>query len=152
MGTLVVVPCGKRKVWDELPRCGPTQAEEAYIGAPFKVNKQYAIAFGEKWVILSAKYGFINPDFIIPENYNVTFNDAATNPITIDRLREQVNEKNLNAFNTVVALGSTTYSNIVSKAFLDTGAKVFAPAAGLRLGVAMGKVKTAIRENKPFTT
>ena len=52
-----------------------------YLGAPFKVNHKYAEKIGEKWVLLSAKYGFIEPDFVISENYSVTFNDPATNHI-----------------------------------------------------------------------
>ena len=73
MSVLVVVPCGMRKIWDMNPSAGPTPAKNAYVGAPFKVNRAYAEKFADRWVILSAKYGFIDLDFVIPENYDVTF-------------------------------------------------------------------------------
>ena len=70
---LVVVPCGQGKIWDRHPGVGPTAAQGAYTGAPFRVNRAYAERFASRWVILSAKYGFIDPDFLIPESYNLTF-------------------------------------------------------------------------------
>ena len=44
----------------------------------------------DRWVILSAKYGFIDPDFLIPGPYNVTFKRRATGPIDAETLRTQV--------------------------------------------------------------
>jgi len=58
------------------------KARFVYTGTPFLINKRYAEHFGSDWVILSAKYGFIGPDFMIPEDYNITFNDLKSNPIT----------------------------------------------------------------------
>lgn len=149
MKTIVVVPCGKRKIWDKYPTVGPVKARDAYIGTPFKVNREYAENFSNEWVILSAKYGFINPDFIIPENYNVTFNNTATNPITIEQLKDQVRER-LTKFGKIVALGGKTYTNMVPAAFEQTGAEIITPTAGLPIGRAIGIVKNAIREKKPF--
>ena len=82
----MIIPCGKLKIWSKNPLKGPTIAEEAYIGSPFKVNRSYAERFSDKWLILSAKYGLIAPDFIIAGNYDVTFNDPSTNPISIEEL------------------------------------------------------------------
>ncbi|WP_390622104.1 DUF6884 domain-containing protein [Roseiconus lacunae] len=62
-GILVIVPCGSSKVWSNDPSAGPTIAKDAYIGSPFKVNRKYAEHIGNRWVILSAKYGFIEPVF-----------------------------------------------------------------------------------------
>ena len=70
---LVIVPCGQRKIWDKHPQKGATPARYVYIGAPFKVNAKYAEAFSKYWVILSAKYGLITPEFKIPGPYNITF-------------------------------------------------------------------------------
>jgi len=149
MKTLVVVPCGKKKIWDKKPDAGPTQAKDAYLGPTFKVYSQYPTTFGNDWVILSAKYGFIKPNFIIPENYNVTFTDHSTNPISYEELKKQVDQK-LRKYKEVIALGSTTYANIVSKAFEHTGIKVRTPTAGLPIGYALGKVKDAVKSGKPF--
>ena len=90
---LVVIPCGGAKIWKKEPDHGPIKAKFAYTGSPFKVNKKFAEKFADKWVILSAKYGFIDPDFVIPENYNVTFNKPSTNPTKLETLRRQVLEK-----------------------------------------------------------
>jgi len=146
---LVVVPCGKSKIWDKNPRKGSTKAKDVYLGVPFTVNREYAEKYGEKWVILSAKYGLIEPDYVIPENYNVTFNDPETNPISVNKLQGQVKD-NFSEYMKVLALGSTKYSEIVRKAFSGTSAVVCSPVAGLPIGKALGKVKTAIRLNKPF--
>jgi len=150
MKDLVVVPCGKRKIWDKHPERGPTEAREVYVGAPFKVNREYAEKFGDDWVILSAKYGFIEPDFIIPKNYDVTFNDRSTKPISMEQLKRQVETK-FSGFRQVTALGSRRYAEIVSKAFEQTKAEIHAPSAGLSFGYAMGKVKDAIRTNRPLS-
>jgi len=71
-GPLVVVPCGRTKVWAKFPDAGPTIASDAYTGTQFRAARRYAEAHGSSWVILSAKYGFISPDTRI-ENYDVAF-------------------------------------------------------------------------------
>ncbi len=150
MSILVVVPCGKRKIWDRSPAIGPVHARDAYIGAPFKVNRKYAKRFAERWVILSAKYGFIDPDFVIPGNYNVTFKDPRTNPVSISRLVEQIREKGLYGYDKVVVLGGRDYVDVVRRAFSKFKVKVIAPTLGLPLGKAMAKVREAIENDSPF--
>ena len=53
----------------------------------FTTNRAYAEKFGSRWVILSAKYGFIRPDFQIPGPYNVSFKDPATKPVESHRIK-----------------------------------------------------------------
>jgi hypothetical protein len=88
---LVAVPCGRSKIWDREPHHSSVTAAEAYTGTPFRLNRQYAERFGDAWVVLSAKYGFIAPTFIIPEPYEVSFKYPATDPIPFDRLRQRRN-------------------------------------------------------------
>jgi len=147
---LVVVPCGKRKIWDRYPKAGPTKAKDVYIGAPFKVNREYAEKYGDRWVILSAKYGFIDPDFVVPRNYNVTFRDASTDPIGVIELKEQIKHKTLDTFDKLVVLGGRDYADVVSQAFSDLEVKIKKPVAGHPLGRAMGMVRRAIDEGRPF--
>ena len=93
---LCVVPCGSLKIWDKYPNAGPTKAKDAYIGPFVKTCIEYAEKFYPgTYVILSAKYGFLFPDEVIPGNYNVTFNDPSTDPITIEELRRQAEQKGL---------------------------------------------------------
>ena len=150
VSTLVVVPCGKRKIWDRYSTVGPTKAKDVYIGAPFKVNRKYAEKYSNRWVILSAKHGFIDPDFIIPGNYDVTFKDPSTKPISLRELKEQIKQKALDSFDTVVVLGGRDYAGVVCNAFSGLEVKIKAPVAGLPLGRAMGTVRKAIDEGRPF--
>jgi hypothetical protein len=146
-GLLVIVPCGQAKIWKENPKHGPEKAKTAYIGSPFKVNKAFAEKFSDKWMILSAKYGFIEPDFVILGNYNVTFKDPLTNPITVDALRKQAEEKNLHEYHIVIALGGEDYSSRVKQVFAN-GSKVIAPATGLPLGIGMAHIKSLLLLSK----
>jgi len=141
---LVVVPCGSSKIWDRFPERKATRAEEAYVGVPFKLNMAFAKKFAYRWVILSAKYGFIDPNFTIPENYNVSFNDPKTKPIGLNLLRVQLKRKGLENYDVVIALGGKNYTEIVKKAFMGY-AKVVAPTAGLPIGKAMKFVKYLIK-------
>ena len=150
MAILVIVPCGKSKIWDKKPDVSNVKARDVYTGAPFKVNREYAESFGVDWVILSAKYGFLEPDQVIPENYNVTFNDPSTNPISHKELKKQV-ERSYSDYTYIITLGGKTYSEIVSQLFIDEKTSVYSPAAGLPIGKAMATVNNAVRAGKPFT-
>lgn len=138
---LVIVPCGKRKIWDNYPNAGPTEARRAYVGSPFKVNCGFAEKFADRWIILSAKYGFVDPDFLIPHNYNVTFKEPATNPISLAKLRTQLKEKGLDGYETVIVLGGKDYAKIVRTAFSGLSI-VKAPTEGLPIIKAMSLVKS----------
>ena len=98
----MIIPCGQRKVWDREPNLGSVAARDAYIGSPFKVNREFAERFADHWLILSAKYGLIAPDFALPGSYNVTFKRPATGPISVAEVRVQAE-----------ALGSEAYSRII---------------------------------------
>jgi len=137
---LVIVPCGKSKIWKKHPLSKNVKAAKVYRGSPFKVNNAFAQKFADKWVILSAKYGFIEPDFIIPEDYNVSFNDSNTNPIKITELKKQVQRMGLDRYELVIALGGKNYAKRVVEVIPKTS-KVSMPAAGRVLGNGMKFVK-----------
>ncbi len=147
MKSLVVVPSGRRKIWDMKENARPTKAKNVYTGPVFKENREYAETFSDKWVILSPKYGFIEPDFIIPEDYNVAFKDPKTNPISLSELREQAKDR-FSEYPCIVALGGTTYANLVIETFKGTDQKVITPCTGIMIARA---VREALSENKPFT-
>ena len=151
-GLLVVIPCGQKKIWDKDPLAGPTRARDAYKGAPFTVNRNYAEHFGEAWVILSAKYGFISPDFELPESYNVTFKRKSTNPVSVAKLRAQVHGLNLVRFPNVVGLGGKEYRFALEQAFHGENVKLHFPFAGPGMGIGkmMQAIKRAIASNDPF--
>lgn len=149
MSVLVIVPCGRSKVWERDPLRGPTRAREVYTGAPFVLNRDYAERFGDAWVILSAKYGFIAPDFVIPEAYEVSFKYPATNPIALERLHEQRQSQNLDRFGIVVGLGGKEYRAAIEEAFAGTPVQLIYPFAGLPIGKTMQATKRAIASGEP---
>lgn len=140
----MIVPCGARKIWDVEPGRGPIPAREAYVGTPFKVNRAFAEVVGDRWVILSAKYGFIEPDFVIAGPYNVTFKRKASGPVTVERLRQQIQDLALDSYETVIGLGGREYREIIGAVFRDVPVQVLFPFAGLPLGKALQATKQAI--------
>jgi len=143
---LVVVSCSAKKIWDKEPWRGPTAAKEAYIGPLFKLARKYAERKGYDWIILSAKYGFIEPDYTISGNYNVTFNNPKTKPISLEILRKQVKEKKLYRYSRVIVLASKRYVEIVRKAFQGYNIRIEAPLEGLPIGKMLAKLKSMIEE------
>jgi hypothetical protein len=95
-------------------------ARDAYTSSVFMKSCRYAERFGERWLILSAKYGFIEPDFTIPANYNVSFYDPEAIPTA--ELKGQVVSKRLDQFRTVGVLGSDTYWQRAVEAFKGSSA------------------------------
>jgi hypothetical protein len=148
---LVIVPCGLSKIWDKNPNTGPTLAKDAYKGSPFKLNRQYAESFGNKWVILSAKYRFIWPDFEIPGPYEVTFNSKSSDPVSRDLLRKQVQDQRLDRFSMVIGLGGKEYRLAIADAFQGQSVELKFPFAGLPIGKAMQATKIAIVKSLPQT-
>jgi hypothetical protein len=143
--TLVIIPCGRSKIWLKQPDLGPTPAQEAYTGAPFKVNREYAEEFGDRWIILSAKYGLIEPSTPI-EQYEVTFKRKNTNPVSVVTIRKQLVDLGLLDFDRVIVLGGKEYRKVVEEAFADIPVELTFPFSGLPLGKAMGSAKRAIAE------
>ncbi len=148
-GVLVVIPCGKAKVWDREPGRGPTAARDAYAGGPFKLNRAYAERFTDHWVILSAKYGFLAPEDTIPGPYEVSFLKPATGPVSIATLRAQVGKMGLDRFPLVVGLGGVAYRAAVSDTFVSTSTRLAFPFAGLPVGYVMQAAKRAIAAGEP---
>lgn len=152
MSRLVIVRCGKKKIWDGNPSAGPTRAKDAYTSPASQTYMRYADQLSDEWIILSAKYGFIDPDFVIPCNYNVTFENKSTNPLSIQELKQQVRDKRLGQFNEIEVLGGKCYAYHVQQAFSETKAKVLKPFEGIKGNGSMSqKVNQALRDGKPMT-
>jgi hypothetical protein len=150
---LIVVPCGRGKIWDRLPDRSPVSAAEADTGTSFRLNRQYAERFGAAWVVLSAWYGFIAPEFIIPVPYEVSFKHPATGPIAFDRLRQQVREQQLGRYRVIVGLGGKEYRAAIEAAFADSSARLVFPFAVLPWGKSLQATKGANTPRDPgFST
>jgi len=140
--TLVIVPCGKSKIWDRKPDIGPVQASDAYIGGPFKLNCQYAKLFGDRWLILSAKYGFVEPEFSIPRPYDISFKRKSSKPISN---QEQAEKMALTKYSTIIGLGGKEYRDALLATFDGCTTRLVFPFTGLSIGKSMQAVKRAIR-------
>lgn len=143
MSKLIVVQCGEKKIWKDNPELGMVEAKDAYTSPYFGKNRTYAEKFGDKWVILSAKYGFLDPNEKIGD-YNVSFKRKKTRPISFTKLQEQVFAKKLNAFSEIVVLGGTEYLEAVNEAFRGTDCKVSSPFEGLRIGERLSALNEAL--------
>ena len=127
--TLIIVSCTNDKIWDSgysAPSYVP--AGLAYTGRTFKTWKKARNDCPKlsnfSLVILSAKYGFIEPEHPVG-NYDVTFSKPSTGPISQESLRRQVTSQKrniggkdkLNEFTHVVVLGSRDYIYVVEQVF-----------------------------------
>jgi hypothetical protein len=141
---LIIVPCGKAKIWGKHPNAGPVAVREAYIGTPFKVNRTYAENLTNRWLVLSAKYGFVEPDFMLGGPYEVTFKDNSTDPISLDALRQQAIEKKLSDAQTVIGLGGKEYRAVLRSIFPT----IDFPFEGLSLFEMIAKTKRCAIERR----
>jgi len=134
--TLFVVSCAKSKIWDEdknAPSYVP--ARHAYRGEDFLkfvywFEKNQMEMKGFKWLILSAKYGYIEPWHPIGR-YDVCFDDEDSGPISDETLYSQVMKQRrfedtvyLKDFKKVVCFCRRTYLQRVHKSFRDTDAEI----------------------------
>jgi len=141
--SLIIVQCGGMKIWRTRPHAGPTKAKDAYVSGYFQNNRAYAERFGKRWLILSAKYGFLEPETRI-RDYDVSFLDSRTNPIGIGKLRTQMKRKRVGRYRDVVVLGGSAYAEIVHAAFDGAAVKIHQPFSGLRgIGFIQQAVKRA---------
>lgn len=141
MTTLCIIPCGSMKIWDKKPDSGPQKASNVYIGPFHRKCQEYALKFyPNDWIILSAKHGFLRPNDIIPETYNVSFNLKKTNPITIDELSKQADYKNIDKYDKIVVLGGKNYTKIIETVFKDKD--IYNPLSECKgIGYMMQKLK-----------
>lgn len=126
MSTLAIVQCGQKKIWDGNHAVGPTAAKDAYVSHYFRKNRAYAERFADQWVILSAKYGFLDPDTKI-RNYNVTFLKPSTHPIRANELRQQMRRMHLFNFKKIVVIGGAGYGLMIQQVFDKTGCRIHLP-------------------------
>lgn len=131
--TLYIVSCTKEKIWDTEPGAARfVPARSAYLGAFVRNWLGSTQAETARWLILSARYGFIDPDQPIC-NYDVTFSDQATGPITDSALVAQAahqrrwpDNRPLSQFKVVRVFASRDYLAKVRTAFEPLGAMVTA--------------------------
>ncbi len=148
MRELCIVPGGKRKIWDDDPSTGPTSARDVYIGPLTKKSIAYAEHFyPHDWRILSAEYGFLHPDDIIPGPSEACFLHQESQQIGIDELIRQIGSEGLDKYDTIVVLGGRFFSDLVEKTF--RGKRIVSPLASSRgIGFMMHRLSDAIEKDQ----
>ncbi len=146
MTSIAIIPCGKSKIWDKHTLAGAVPAERAYTGTLFRLSREYAVKYCDSWLILSAKYGIIRPDFIIPEPYEVTFNRPSRDVVTADILRIQAADLGLTGASRIVVLGGKAYCSAVKSALAGSAfsGEMEFPVLGLPIGKMLGHLKRAV--------
>ena len=144
MSVLTIVQSGDAKVWKKSPEVGSVPAKDAYTSLYFKKQCSYASQTSDRWVILSAKYGFLNPDEPI-QDYDTSFKKRSPRPISFGALRQQVRSKGLAEFDEIVVLGGEENLRAVEESFNRDIRKIKAPFKGLRIGERMAALDTPLR-------
>jgi len=120
MADLCMVTCGKKKIWDKNPNTGPTEAKNVYIGPLSKKGIEFAEKFyPDTWMILSAKHGFLDPKYIIPQNYDSSFNIKNSKTISLEELKIQIQNENLDEYERIIVLGGKYYTKLIINLFPD---------------------------------
>ena len=139
----IVVSCAKQKIWDRLPEAGPTPAKDAYISTYFRLCRGFAEKYGTSWAVFSAKHGIIPPDFIIRENYDVSFKRQRS-PFPATRLYRQLAEMNIKKFDRVVFLGGKSYYKKLEQVCRHLDCSLHNPLTHLFIGQRMKLLKSVL--------
>lgn len=112
----------------------PMPARDLYVSPWFVMARRYAERNSDRWFILSAAYGLLDPDRVI-EPYEKTLNDM---PIA-DRcgwaklVTKQMDLAGVRG-NEAIVLAGINYRRHLNMALLDRFAEVEVPMEGLMLG------------------
>ncbi len=127
MDTLYILPCSKTKIWDIMSAPAEVPAHNVYKGQLFLKGKSVVNDNKGQFLILSAKYGFVEPEDML-SNYNVTFK---TKKPDFDFLKAHLSPKWHNV-NFVIVLGGSVYADVVRRVF--TKSEIILPLYGLSIG------------------
>jgi hypothetical protein len=147
MNRICIIPCGAKKIWNTKPEIGSTVAEKVYIGAFHNACQKYTRKYFDKWVILSAKHGFLMPKDIVPCNYDVSFNHKGKEVIDIEELKKQMTDIGIDQIKDVVVLGGKKYVKVVEQLY-DASYKLSYPLSGCKgIGFMLQRLNSAVNQN-----
>ncbi|WFU52358.1 hypothetical protein QA639_21870 [Bradyrhizobium pachyrhizi] len=122
----------------------PELAEHLYISPWFRMAREYARRNSERWFILSAQHGLVEPGRLI-EPYERTLNGARIDD-RIDwseRVIEQIRERDLKGELAVVMAGEN-YRRFLLEELHRRFRKVSVPMYGLMMGQQLSWMKNAL--------
>ena len=106
-------------------------AGRVYTSTFHRYTRRYAERHADRWVILSAKYGFLWGDDVVPGPYDVTFDRPSDPVITTAALAEQVRTKQLDRHDQILVVCGVRYEERVRAAFAGYDVEVVTPPKGL---------------------
>ncbi|HDR8254987.1 TPA: hypothetical protein QC114_004066, partial [Bacillus cereus] len=144
---ICIIPCGKKKIWDKHSDYGPMEAKDVYISPFGKACQAYATMFFKNWVILSAKHGFLRPNDIVLENYDLAFDSKSDEVINIEQLQKQMVDKSLLQFDEIVLLAGKKHKKVVTKLYPEE--MITYPLEGCKgIGYMLQRLKEAVKEGE----
>lgn len=125
MTRIALVSCAKKKRQERAP------ARDLYLSELFRRYRAYAIANANRWYILSAKHGLLDPDQVIAP-YNCTLNEMSAQKRRdwATRVQRQLREC-LPPGVEVIILAGTRYREGIERFLSDEGFTVSVPFKGL---------------------
>ena len=142
---LVIVPCGKRKIWNKQLNAKKVLAKDAYISPYFRLCKLYAERFSDKWVIFSGKYGIIDQNTPI-EDYDSKLVYGKIKREFYHKIKKQL-ENLLVEYRIIVSLCGKEYSKIIKDVIDCDKVKLYTPLSGLKIGKRMKKLRECIEND-----
>ncbi|MBF2671149.1 DUF6884 domain-containing protein [Listeria seeligeri] len=151
---LIIIASGKPKIWDKFPDLGPVKASEAYTGTFHRLSKTYAEKFADSYLILSPKYGFLRPDDLVAEPYDVRFTMKGTSEATIqlEELKRMWRELQINPTKLVPMLGGEKFRGLLSSITDNKQTFDFPLTGSSGIGVMQQKLKQAIESGIPLNS
>ena len=124
-----IIPCSKEKIWDIEPKRGAVPANQAYRSAFHRYAAAYAQKYCDHTLIFSAKYGLMEPEFIIEGTYDITFSRKEDPCISLDMIQKQAEKY---AYATLITvLCPQNYAIRIEQAFSSLPPKAHFPLRGI---------------------
>lgn len=126
-----IIPCSKEKAWDLDPARGAVPAGEAYVSDFHRLTRRFAETRAERVLILSAKYGLLDLDDLVPSSYDVTFSRPGDPVVSRETLAAQARAKGLERYDELWVVCPDDYLREIERAVEGLGVSVVAPLRGL---------------------
>lgn len=135
--TIALVSCVKQKV------SGPCPAKDLYISPLFRYMRAYAVQQADRWFILSAEYGLVDPERqLVRYEQTLSGVSAAARRAWAHRVYEQMKDADLLRRGiSFLWLAGKTYKQDLSRKL--EGFQQHDPLAGLGIGKRLAWLKAA---------
>lgn len=138
MMTVAFVSCVKTKAEHPLP------AKDLYISPWFRMAREYATRNADRWFILSAMHGLLDPKVVI-EPYEWTLKDqvAAARKDWAHTVKRQMEQKRL-AGEKAIVLAGVEYREFLMSTLRGRFEKVAVPMEGMMMGQQLSWLKRSV--------